>query len=67
MSAAVERVFGTAKNLPKELNQGEVQESYGTRGHLPGMYQAVVPLDMLAAALREPCEGTKMLQEAGID
>ena len=30
------------------------------------MYQAVVPLDLLAAALREPCEGTKFLQAAGI-
>ena len=30
------------------------------------MYQAVVPLDLLAAALWEPCEATQMLKEAGI-
>jgi hypothetical protein len=58
-SAALERVYATAKDMPAAFNQSEV------RVHAD-MIQAVVPLDLLAAALREPCEGTKMLQEAGI-
>lgn len=65
-SAALDRVYAVAKQLPAEFHQSEVKINIGTRDSPPGMYQAVVPLDLLAAALREPCEGTKMLQEAGI-
>lgn len=65
-SAALERVLNVAQRLPAQFNQSEVQITSGTSAHPPGMYQVVVPLDLLAAALREPCEATKMLQEAGI-
>jgi hypothetical protein len=65
-SAALERVLNVAQQLPVQFNQSEVQINIGTPDRPGGMYQAVVPLDLLAAALREPCEGTKILQEAGI-
>jgi hypothetical protein len=65
-SAAYGRVISAAKNLPSQFHQSEVRIDIGDRDNPPGMYQAVVPLDLLAAALREPCEATKMLQEAGI-
>lgn len=65
-SAAYDRVLTEANKLPSELHQGEVQIRNGTDMRPPGMYQAIVPLDLLAAILREPCEGTKMLQAAGI-
>jgi hypothetical protein len=64
-SAALNRVLDAARQLPPQLHQGEVLVR-NSGINPPGMYQAVVPLDLLAAALREPCEGTKMLQEAGI-
>ena len=62
-SPALERVLNAAQQLPAQLNQSKVQIRNSAT---PGMYQAVVPLDLLAAALREPCEGTKLLQAAGI-
>jgi len=65
-SAAYDRVLDAAAKMPSEFQQSEVQIRFGTPEHPPGMYQAVVPLDLWAAALREPCEATKMLQEAGI-
>ena len=65
-SAALERVLNVAQQLPAQFNQSKVQIISGTADSPPGMYQAVVPLDLLAAALREPCEGTKFLQAAGI-
>jgi hypothetical protein len=58
-SAAYDRVIAVANNLPSQFHQSEVLVH-------TKMVQAVVPLDLLAAALREPCEATKMLQEAGI-
>lgn len=66
ISAALDRVLTVASKLPAELHQGEVEITGGTDTHPPGMYQAVVPLDLLAAALWEPCEGTRILQAAGI-
>jgi hypothetical protein len=48
-TAALDRVFGVAKQLSGEAEPGPV-----------------VPLDLLAAALQEPCEATALLQEAGI-
>jgi hypothetical protein len=65
-SAALERVLNAAQQMPAQFNQSDVQIISGTPNHPLGRYQAVVPLDLLAAALREPCEATKMLQEAGI-
>jgi hypothetical protein len=65
-SAAFDRVLDAAKKLPSEFHQSEVHVNVGTADRRIGMYQAVVPLDLLAAGLHEPCEGTKMLQEAGI-
>ncbi len=65
-SAAYDRVMDVAKDLPSQFHQSEVQVNVGTPNRPIGMYQAVVPLDLLAAALREPCGATKMLQEAGI-
>ncbi len=64
-SDALDRVLDAARQLPAQLHQGEVLVR-NSGINPPGMYQAVVPLDLLAAALQEPCEGTKMLQEAGI-
>jgi hypothetical protein len=64
-SAALDRLLAAASNLPSELNQGLVK-LHRTDTRPAGMYQAIVPLDLLAAALREPCEGTKLLQAAGI-
>jgi hypothetical protein len=66
VSAALDRVYAVAKKLPAEFHQSEVRVNTGTRDRPIGKYQAVVPLDLLAAALREPCEATKMLQESGI-
>lgn len=65
-SAAYDRVLKAANELPGELHQGEVEIRSGTDARPPGVYQAVVPLDLLAAALLEPCEGTKLLQAAGV-
>jgi hypothetical protein len=65
-SAALQRVLNVAQQLPAQFNQSEVQIITGAPDSPPGTYRAVVPLDLLAAALREPCEGTKFLQEAGI-
>jgi hypothetical protein len=65
-SPALDRVMTVANNLPSQFHQSEVQKKAGTRDHPPGMYQAVVPLDLLAAALQEPCEATHMLQEVGV-
>ena len=65
-SAALERVFRVAQNIPNEFHQNQVEIDSGTPNRPPRRYLAVVPLHLLAAALREPCEGTKMLQEAGI-
>jgi hypothetical protein len=65
-SAAYDRALTAANKLPSQLHQGEVQIRSGTDMRPPGMYQAIVPLDLLAAILREPCEGTRMLQAAGI-
>jgi hypothetical protein len=65
-SAAYDRVLGAAAIMPSEFHQSGVQIRYGSPDRPPGMYQAVVPLDLLAAALTEQCEATKMLQEAGI-
>jgi hypothetical protein len=58
-SPALGRVYTTAKNMPKQLNQSEITVH-------ASMVQAVVPLDLLAAALRERCEGTSLLEKAGI-
>jgi hypothetical protein len=66
MSPALERVIAVAQSLPSEFQQSQVQVNFGTPQRPKGMYQAVVPLDLLAAALREPCEGTKILEAAGI-
>jgi hypothetical protein len=66
MSPALVRVLGVAQKLPSELDQSPVLVRSTTATRPRGMYQAVVPLDLLAAALQEPCEVTKMLQEAGI-
>jgi hypothetical protein len=66
MAPTLERVLAAAQNLPREFNQRAVQVNHFTRERPRGTYQAVVPLDLLAAALREPCEATQMLQEAGI-
>jgi hypothetical protein len=65
-SGGYDRVLRAAAIMPSEFNQSEVQIRYGSPDRPPGMYQAVVPLDLLAAALTEQCEATKMLQEAGI-
>jgi hypothetical protein len=65
-SAALDRVLARAQKLPSELNQAEVKVSDRSTGYKPEMRQGVVPLDLLAAALEEPCEATQMLQEAGI-
>ncbi len=65
-SPAYDRVLIMANKLPSEFHQSEVQINFGTPDRPIGVYQAVVPLDLLAAALQESCEGTKMLQEAGI-
>jgi hypothetical protein len=65
-SPAYDRVLIMAHKLPSQFHQSEVRINTGDRSNPPGMYQAVVPLDLFAAALREPCEATKMLQEAGI-
>jgi hypothetical protein len=64
-SPAYDRVLITASKLPSAFHQSEMQVS-NMPAHPPGLYQAVVPLDLLAAALKESCEATKMLQEAGI-
>ena len=64
-SDALDRVLNAARELPAQLNQGDVLVR-NSGINPPGMYQAVVPLDLLAAALREPCEGTKLLQAAGV-
>jgi len=58
-SPEFERVLIAAAALPSELHQTEVP----VRGR---RIQAAVPLDLLVAILREPCEGTTMLQAAGI-
>lgn len=65
-SAALEHVLRVSQNLPSELHQSLIEVKSGTPTRPPGMYQAVVPLDLLVAALREPCEATQMLKEAGI-
>jgi hypothetical protein len=64
-SPALDRVFVTANKLPSELSQGLVSLG-GNDRRPPGMYQAVVPLDLLAAVLREDCEGAQIVREAGI-
>lgn len=64
-SAALNRVLSAAQQLPAQLHQADVLVR-NSGVHPPGMYQAVVPLDLLAAALQEPCEATKLLQQAGI-
>jgi hypothetical protein len=66
MSPALMRVLAAAQKLPAQYNQTMVALKFGSQNRKPGMYQAVVPLDLFAAALQEPCEITKMLQEAGI-
>jgi hypothetical protein len=65
-SAGYDRVLGAAAIMPSEFHQSEVQIRFGSPDRPPGMYRAVVPLDLLAAALREQCEATKLLQEGGI-
>jgi hypothetical protein len=65
-SAAYDRVLDVAAKMPSEFQQSKVQIRFGSPDRPPGMYQAVVPLDLLAAALTEQCEASKMLQEAGI-
>jgi hypothetical protein len=65
-SAALDRVLAAAQKLPSEFHQGEVKVNDASTGYKSEMRQGVVPLDLLAAALQEPCEGSQMLQQAGI-
>jgi hypothetical protein len=65
-SAGYDRVLDAAAMMPSEFRQSNVKINFGRPDRPIGMYQAVVPLDLLAAALSEQCEGTKLLQEAGI-
>lgn len=64
VSPALEHVLNKAQQLPARFNQQRVRLTSGASNRPPGMYQAVVPLDLLAAALQGPCEGTKLLQSA---
>lgn len=65
-SAGYDRVLRAAAIMPSEFHQSDVRIRFGSPDRPPGMYQVAVPLDLLAAALTEQCEATKMLEEAGI-